>query len=151
MLIRSLIVQFAAPCSYLPDLLRSIPMAEKTKQPTIEEMTTTLRHILIIFNAKYILLDALDECTDQEYLFELIKALMGWNINDFHILATSRKENDIATSFEPLVTCQLCIQNALVDADIRVHVLRWLSNDSKLKKWRVDVQEEIKDGEKLKF
>lgn len=72
---------------------------------------------------------------------------MGWNISSLH-LTTSRKENDITMSLErePLVTCQLGIQKVLVDADIRVHILERLSNDPKLKKWPVDVQNEIENA-----
>ena len=71
---------------------------------------------------------------------------MNWNVDNLHVLATSRKENDIMTSLEPLVTCQLCIQSTLVDADIRVHVQERLSHDPKLKKWPVDVQKDIEDA-----
>lgn len=95
------------------------------------------------FNTSYILLDALDECTDQENLLEFIKAFMDWDIDTLRVLTTSRKENDITTALEPLVTCQLSIQSALVDADIRVHILERLSNDPKLKRWPVDIQKEI--------
>lgn len=73
-------------------------------------------------------------------------SLSGHLWTGIFILATSRKENDISTSLEPLVTCQICIQNALVDADIRVHILERLSNDMKLKKWPVIVQKEIEDA-----
>ena len=98
------------------------------------------------FNSTYILLDALDECTDRKDLLEFIEVLRDWNIDNLHILATSRKEKDIARSLEPLVTCQLCIQSALVDADIRIHVLDRVSTDPNLKKWPVGIQEEIKDA-----
>lgn len=148
MLIRSLIVQFAAQCSHLPESLKSAHSRSQGghKQPTIGDMTIILRQILKSFNTSYILLDALDECTDRQDLFEFIESLMGWNINNLHVLTTSRKENDIAMSLEPLVTCQLCIQSALVDADIRVHIVEKLSNDSRLRKWPVDVQKEIENA-----
>ena len=147
-LIRSLIVQFAAQCPYLPEALQSAHSGSQSeqRQPTIEDMTTILCQMLKSFNTTYILLDALDECTDREDLLEFMEAVMGWNITNLHLLATSRKENDITTSLEPLVTCQLCIQSALVDADIRVHVLERLSNDPKLKKWPINVQKEIEDA-----
>lgn len=146
-LIGSLIIQFAAQCPYLPDSLQSAYSQSQSgqKHPTIEDMTTILHQMLKIFNAAYILLDALDECTDREDLLEFIEALVGWNMKSLHILTTSRKENDIAKSLEPLRACQLCIQSALVDPDIRVHVLERLSNDSELKKWPADVQTEIED------
>lgn len=148
MLIRSLIVQFMAQCRHLPDILQSAHSRweSEQKQPKIEEMTAILRQMVNCFNATYILLDALDECTDREELFKFIKAVIGWKITNLHILTTSRKENDIATSLEPLVTCELSIQDKLVGADIRVHVLERLSNDSKLQKWPINVRKEIEDA-----
>lgn len=146
-LIRSLIVQLSAQCLHVP---RSLQLAYSRSQNgqnqlTADELKILLRQILKSFSSIYVLLDALDECTDREELLQFIQALVDWDIDNLHILATSRKENDIATSLEPLVTCQLCIQSALVDADIRVHVLERLSNDPKLNKWPVDVQGEIEN------
>ena len=147
-LISSLIVQLSAQSPHLPDSLQSAYSRSQNgqKQPTIEDLTILLRQMLKIFKGTYILLDALDECTDREELLEFIEALMEWNIQDLHVLATSRKENDIATSLEPLVTLQQGIQSALVNADIRIHIMERLSSDPKLKKWPVDVQKEIEDA-----
>jgi len=70
---------------------------------------------------------------------------MDWNFESLHILAMSRKENDIEVVVQPLVTCQLSIQSGVVNADIRVHIRERLSNDHKSKKWLVNVQVEIED------
>ena len=91
------------------------------------------------------MLDALDECTDRENLLEFVEAFMDWRIVNLNVLVTSRKENDIASSLEPLLTAQLCIQSALVDVDIQVHILERLSNDPKSRKWPIEVQKEIED------
>lgn len=147
-LIRSLIVQLMAQCPHLPESLQSAHSRSQDgqKQPTIDEIKTILRQMLENFDATYILLDALDECMDRENLLKFMEALMGWNIDTLHVLATSRKENNIAIALEPLVTCQICIQSTLVDADIRVHILDKLSSIPRLKKWPVDVQKEIEDA-----
>ena len=147
-LIRSLVVQLSSQCLHLPESLQWAYSRSQDgkKQPTIEDLRIILCHMLKIFDNTYILLDALDECTDQEDLLEFIETLMGWNIHDLHVLATSRKENDIATSLEPLITCQLCIQSALVDVDIRVHIRGRLSNDKKLNKWPANVRKEIENA-----
>lgn len=147
MFIRSVVLQFAAQCPHIPDLLQlahSQSQCEQ-KQPTVDDMTTVLRQMLKSFSTTYILLDALDECTDREDLLDFIEVLMSWNISSLHMLATSRRENDIATSLDSLVTCQLCIQNELVDADIRVLVLERVSHDTKLKRWPVSVQKDIEN------
>ena len=98
------------------------------------------------FKSTYILLDALDECIDRKDLFEFIVAVKDWNLDNLHLLATSRKETDITQSLEPLVTYQVCIQSALVDVDICIFVLEKLSNDPRLKKWPVKVQKEIENA-----
>ena len=145
MFIRSIVLQLAAQCPHLPELLQlahSQSQCEQ-KQPTVDEMTTVLCQMLKGFSTTYILLDALDECTDRENLLCFIEVLMSWKISSLHMLATSRNEKDIATSLDPLVTSQWCIQNELVDADIRVHILERLSNDTKLKKWPINIQKDI--------
>ena len=105
-LIRSLIVQLLAQCQQSSESLQSAYSRSQNgqNQPTIEDLTMFLHQMLENFNGSYILLDALDECTDREGLLEFIKVLMDWNIHGIHVLATSRKEHDIGTSLEPLVT-----------------------------------------------
>ena len=141
-------MQISAQCLHLPKSLQSAYSRSQNgqNQLKIEDLTVILRQMLKIFNSTYILLDALDECTDREDLLEFIEGLMDWNVHSLHVLATSRRENDIATSLEPLITCQLCIQSALVDSDIRLHIVDRLSNDLKLKKWPLEVQKEIEDA-----
>lgn len=148
MLIRSLIVQLLAQDPHLLESLQSAYSRSQNGQNklSIKELTALLRQMMKAFNSTYILLDALDECTDRKDLLEFIEVLRDWNIDNLHILATSRKEKDIARSLEPLITCQLCIQSALVDADIRIHVLDRLSTDPRLKKWPVGIQKEIEDA-----
>lgn len=147
-LIRSLILQFAVQCPKLPESLESAytRSLSESKQPTTEELTFLLGQVVKYFDSIYILLDALDECTDREDLFEFIVALIDGNNSDLHLLVTSRKENDIAMSLEPLVKFQQAIQGAHVDADIRVHILEMITNDPKLKKWPANVQKEIENA-----
>lgn len=135
-LIRSLIVQLSAQFPHIPEPLHSAYSGSQNghNQPTVEELTCVLSHIVKRLDSTYIILDALGECEDQEDLFDFIEALVGWDDRNLHLLTTSRKDHDIASSLEPFITCELCMQSALVDADIHVHVLDKLSTDPKLKK-----------------
>lgn len=145
--IRSLIVQLSAQYRHLPESLQSAYSRSQNgqNQLTTEELILLFRQMARDFNSTYILLDALDECTDRKDLFEFLKGLMDGKADNFHIIATSRKENDITTYLKPLVTCQISIQDAVVDADIRVHILKRISTDPKLKKWPIDARKEIED------
>ena len=91
----------------------------------------------------FIILDALDECTEREELMKLIDSIIGWKIEKLHLLATSRRETGITEILEPLTTALISIQNENVDADIQIHVRERLQNDLKLKKWPAKVHMEI--------
>lgn len=101
-----------------------------TKPATDRRSRLILRQTLESVNGTDILLDALDECLDREDLFKFIESLVVWNTQKLYLLAISRKENDSPTSPELLVICQLFIRNALVDAEIRAHILHRISTDT---------------------
>ncbi len=68
-------------------------------------------------HARNDILDALDECKERQELLTDIDEIAGWKNRKLHMLATSRRENDIEESLEPLVNDQekICIQSALVN------------------------------------
>ena len=113
------------------------------QQPITDALITAFHRILEGFQQLYIVLDALDECTEREELLEFLETVAGWKINRLHILTTSRREGDITETLETLVTNQVCIQSELVSADIRTYVRKRLQNDRKLKAWPRAVQSEI--------
>ena len=144
-LIRSLVVQLSMQSTNTPEALNMLysRYQDGQHQPTIDDLATTLQHMLGGFHETFLVLDALDECTEREELLALIERIVGWKIGKLHILATSRREREIEETLQPLITCQICIQSALVDADINLHVHETLQNDKKLKKWPVHVRMEI--------
>jgi osmotically-inducible protein OsmY len=82
---------------------------------------------------------------EREELLELIETILAWKIENLHILATSRNEKDINDFLESLVTGQISIEGASVDADIRTHIREQLKKDSKLRKWPANIQTEIEE------
>lgn len=144
-LIRSLVMQLSMQSSNTPEALNMLYSCcqDGKHQPTIDDLATTLQHILGGFHETFLVLDALDECTEREELLALMEQIVGWKIGKLHTLVTSRREREIEETLEPLITGQICIQSALVDADIKIHLRERLQNDQKLKKWPAEVQKEI--------
>lgn len=95
------------------------------------------------FKEVFFLFDALDECKEREELLALIETIVEWDVENLHLLATSRGEKDIEESLKPILTDEICIQSALVNADIHTHIRERLQNDAKLKKFPADVKQEI--------
>jgi hypothetical protein len=145
-LIRSLITQLSIQNASPPKALEALYAINQNghQQPSHQGLVETLKVILRLFPKTYIILDALDECTDREELLELIEEMNRWGA--VQILATSRKEKDIEEALHPLVTCQICIQDAQIDDDIKLYIRQRLQNDSKLKKWPLMVQREIEES-----
>jgi hypothetical protein len=112
-------------------------------QPTFDSLLLTLQQILGDFSQTYIIIDALDECAERDDLLIVIQSIVDWGLDKLHMLVTGRRERDIEDAIESLVTGKACIQDAIANADIRIHIRERLRNDAKLKRWPADIKEEI--------
>lgn len=117
------------------------------RQSDVERLMIVLKEVVESFDETYIVLDALDECSDRVVLMENIEHVQDWKLPQLHMLVTSRRLGDIEESLDPLITprCKICIQSALVNADILIYVHERLQTDRHLTRWRnhPEVQEEI--------
>jgi hypothetical protein len=106
-LIRALILQLSDTrhggiTEKLEDLYKS---CGETQQPSDEELQNVLRDILDRFSQAYIVVDALDECTDREKTLNWAKKLISdtnRKATNLHIAVTSRPERDINDIFAAL-------------------------------------------------
>lgn len=111
-------------------------------QPTLESLIVTFHALLLQLDDTYVIIDAMDECTDRETMLNMITQILSWKTS-VQILATSRKEGDILEALQSLTTRQICIESSLVDADIRTFISQKLQNDSKFKKWSPTIHSKI--------
>ena len=70
------------------------------QQPSDEQLQNVLRDILHRFSKAYIIIDALDECTDRKKTLNWADKLISdtianGNAANLHIVVTSRPERDI--------------------------------------------------------
>ena len=113
------------------------------QQPAEDTIHSLFRDAMVRPGAKYLILDALDECTDREGLLPFIREVTASKPRDLHIMATSRREKDIEDELSPLANHNINIQSAIVDEDIRVYLRGRMATDTKLKKWPDSVRDEI--------
>ena len=75
------------------------------QQPSDEELENILRHILDRFSNAYIMIDALDECTELEKTLNWVNKLISdtdSKVANLHIVVTSRPETHIQEIFATL-------------------------------------------------
>ena len=148
-MIRSVICQLSKHCadSVLQDLYSSC--SDGSRQPTEETLLNTIHHMIASLGDTYIILDALDECEDRDELLTDLEEIMSWEDANLHVLATSRREQDIDARLTSLSNEQkrINIQSSVVNADIRTYIHDRLQIDRKLKRWQKDpkVQQEIEN------
>ena len=114
------------------------------QQPLRASLISCLKQLLEDANEIFILIDALDECTDRDKLLKLIKQIHGWD-NSIHLLATSRKETDIYDSLSPVVSTSTCIQNEDIKEDICLYIREEIKTDQVLRNRTPEVQKHIED------
>ena len=75
------------------------------QQPSDEQLQNVLRDILDRFSQAYIIIDALDECTDRKKTLNWVNKLISDKIHkaaNLHIVVSSRPERDIHEIFAVL-------------------------------------------------
>lgn len=98
---------------------------------------------MVGFRHTYIVLDALDECAEQNKLLSFIDEITDWRLGTLHILATSRPDRLIHGHLTSRLSDVINIQSAFVDADIRIYIRECLRSDFKLCRWPLEVKEEV--------
>jgi hypothetical protein len=142
LMVRSLVSQLSQQCVKIPPILETLYSSCENgqRQPSLDSLLDVLKEMIHQFPQTYIVLDALDECTDRIELLGILESIAGWQLDELHLLVTSRKERDIEGSLECLVEDSniICLQSKLVDQDIRSYVHQRLAVDKNLKKWQKD-------------
>lgn len=114
----------------------------------VAALTTTLQAVIQKSGQTYIVLDALDECSDIVDLLVVIQKIVEANFSGLHLLCTSRWLTNIEETLQNLTTSDRMIQirSKIVDIDISDYISSRLQTDPKLKRWRnrPDIQEEIR-------
>jgi hypothetical protein len=142
LMVRSLVSQISQQCVKIPTTLETLfsSCENRQRQPSLDGLLEVMHYMIQEFPEIYIVLDALDECTNRTELMTILERIIGLKLKGSHLLVTSRKERDIESSLETIVDTQnvICLQSELVDRDISTYIRQRLSDDKSLSKWQKD-------------
>ncbi|EIM82246.1 uncharacterized protein STEHIDRAFT_160801 [Stereum hirsutum FP-91666 SS1] len=144
-LISSLVDQLASRCSDMPAALEWLYGIHRNgmEQPTLHNLVAALKEMIVnIACSVYIVIDALDECSERNNLMALIEEITQWNLDNIHMLLTSRKEEDLNRLLMPL-SAEVTLESSIVDRDIAFHIRAVLQNDRDFSKWQPPQKLEI--------
>jgi hypothetical protein len=142
-LIRSLISQFSDPRNGgIPSELADLHKKCGAQPPLDDQLQNVLNNILDGFSRAYIVIDALDECTDRKVTLNWINKLVtGRKAPNLHIAVTSRPETDIKAVFEVLDPDFIDVGEATANQDIIMYLKCQM--ESKFKKGDEIIRKEI--------
>lgn len=143
-MVRSLLSQFLDISARAPEALLSLYATCEGghRQASEQQLLHALKDILAFLPAPYVVLDALDECSNRDKLFDMLNEMKSWGYTTMRVLVTSRKEIDIEEEFEDLVplNSRTCLESHLVDRDIQTYVQERLAKDKSFKRWQRDLE-----------
>jgi hypothetical protein len=111
------------------------------QQPSSDELLKSLRQLIQGSAQTYVVLDALDECSQRSELMEILTRMGGWQLQNSHVVVTSRRERDIEAVMHKISSRRnhICLESEVIDEDIRQYVRQRLSDDTVLNKWGKDI------------
>lgn len=113
-------------------------------EPSNRSLVSVLSVLFRLFDAVFLVVDALDETRDQTRLVSTLLSLTAVEFPNVKILATSRREPDIER-----LLCQvphMSLSNPLVDEDIRLHINETFSRDHQFVHWRASLSSDVKNA-----
>ncbi|KAF2627576.1 ankyrin, partial [Macroventuria anomochaeta] len=149
LMLRSLLCQLLRRSAATPKGVDALFLAcgNGQRQPSLHTLLEITPQVMQQFTQVYLVLDALDECAQRQELMDVLETVAGWQLDNMHLLMTSRKERDIESSLESYVKEEdtICLQRDVVDKDIQRYVQQRLSDDKTLTKWNKDpaIRQEI--------
>ena len=141
-LIRSLIWQFCEQLDTLPEELDKLysQYGSGVRQPSTKCLHSALFHILQLFQDAYIIIDALDECTERGKLLKWIDDVSILEVRQVHLLATSRHDQAIETTLRSFNPSLICLEGESIDDDIATYIDFVLRDNQDPKAWNRDAE-----------
>jgi hypothetical protein len=145
-LLRSILIQLALRSPEALGRLRELyrDCASGSREPSSVSLFEAVTAALTYFPKAFVIVDALDECSDRRALLQILKALS--TLPNVHIIALSRRERDIELALES-VTHEVPLATANVDMDIAMYVKHRMTESDDMRFWtpgdRKKVQEHL--------
>ncbi|GAD97888.1 ankyrin repeat protein [Paecilomyces variotii No. 5] len=144
--VRSALAQLSRQVDTIPTEVKKLydSATKQAEEPTTQRLIDSLYELISRFEKVFIILDALDECHEQDDMIDLMSTLREGDNWVTNLLITSRRERQIEDGILPLTDISVSLDNPGVDSDIQKLVNHVLAADPKLKRRPTALKEEIR-------
>lgn len=137
-MLRALLLQLSVQIEGSEERLQSLFTRYPTGIPPVRALLDCLRQLIRMFRETFILVDALDETplgSERDLVLEMLQAMRQWDLSGFHLLVTSRDEQNIHDQLDITSKESIKMGNPGIDDDNAQFITYHLRSDHKLQKW----------------
>ena len=143
--LRWILSQLCRQLHSLPSEIRE--MYQRGEQPATRDLLNALAAVTRCFDTVYILIDALDESQNREYMATTLASLMlQERFRAIQLITTSRDEVEIRRAFYHCSFSRISMSNELVEEDIRKYIRSRLSHDSRFARWPKSLLKDVEQA-----
>ena len=146
-LIGSFLTQLSFQLPVCPDILLKLHSEchGGSQQASTAKLMKALKSIIGYFHHVYFIIDAPDECSDQDELLAIFTEIADWKLHNSHVLATSQRERYIEERLTRIVSSHTNLDSDIVDEDIRCYLRTTLVKDLRFRIWTAAEHQEMED------
>ncbi|MCJ1328309.1 hypothetical protein MMC10_004985 [Thelotrema lepadinum] len=134
-LLKSILLQLSVSCPASPSPLDSLCATYKGATPPDADLLNAIRKTTASFSEVFLVVDALDECSERQKLIKTLNYIRSWRTPNLHLLVTSRVEPDLVEGLSWPEDKVVSIQTAGLDGDIEIYVESLLAEDKSFQRW----------------
>jgi ankyrin repeat domain-containing protein 50 len=143
--LRSLIAQLSKSGGDLPVVVQKLYTRHLVEDqlPDRFALVEVLLSLIRRQRNTFIVVDALDEAVGKEEFLEILSIIAKQNLENLHLLVSSRVDIAIKECLDPIATATVPIENNPLEGDITLHIQWFLQNDPKMRKWEDSLKRDI--------
>ncbi|KAL8796031.1 MAG: hypothetical protein Q9195_001607 [Heterodermia aff. obscurata] len=139
--LRSILRQLLEQLHGVPNALSEL--YEHQQVPSVNQLLVTLLDsISLVIQPIYLVIDALDESTDQELMMESLQRMIQ-GCKNLRLLFTTRHHFEFVYSFKAFTAHKYRISEQKENQDIKKYISFRLQNDKRMAKWPSETKEEV--------
>lgn len=144
-LLHSILAQIIYRKEVLPEEIWELyeQCGQGRQQPNAALLLSALLSLLKSSSRTYLIIDALDECSELDDLLKLISQIRNDCPSQVNLLVTSRREQGVMLNPGELASSIIDLQCTMNDNDIELYIHAVLKEDPILKRWEISLKEKI--------
>ena len=135
--LRSLVAQLFNASEKLPIPVQTLSSRYLFSGHAVDQsvLLKVLQSLILSQRRTFIILDGVDEAQDKEKVMELLSILANKELENLHLLISSRPETETTKVLDPMMIATLGIEGQTLNEDISIYIEHYFHISSPTRVW----------------